>query len=453
MTSMDVLALDVRLDGYDHPVGILVRDPNGAIAFAYRSDYLSRSDATPLSLSLPLGTNPFEDLVARPFFDNLLQERDSALSDIMAREGLSRDDVVGLLYHLGKDCAGAISILPAGAAPTKVPGEYGKDYLPLDLKRLEAIVDALHKRKRLPAGMEDPSPLAGMQSKIALTVLPDGSLAEPVPGSGAPTTHILKVPDQDHLQDAPLENEAMRLSQSLGSDTADTVVLPLGGLNTLLVTRFDRALDQQNRIVRIHQEDFAQALGLPASLKYERRGAGNRRFNVSAIRRVLEATIDPAGAKEIFIRATLFDLLVGNADGHAKNFALLYERGGRIRMAPRYDILPIRLDEALTDELAYRIGEAETLDEITTDNFDLFLKTLGVDGAAARRRIRVSYTTSIGGELADHLDDLGQRGLKRLADLIASNIRTLFDAFGLEVPEKARDRDAFIGRGGGSLLS
>lgn len=450
---MEILALDVRLDGYDSPVGVLVRDPRGAIAFAYRGDYASRRDATPLSLSLPLTTDPFEDVVARSFFDNLLQERDNALSDIMAREGLARDDIAGLLFHLGKDCAGALSVLPAGAPPTKMPGDYARDYVPLESDRLKAIVDALHKRKRLPAGMEDPSPLAGMQSKIALTLLPDGTLAEPVAGSGAPTTHILKVPDQEHLQDALLEQEAMQLSHALGYDTAETEVLPIGGVNTLLVTRFDRARDSRNRIVRVHQEDFAQALGLPASLKYERRGAGNRRFDVRAIRKVLEATTDPASEKDRFIQATLFDLLVGNTDGHAKNFALLYERGGRMRMSPRYDILPTRLDDGLTDELAYRIGGATTLDDVTIENFDLFLKDLGVDSAAARRRIRVNHAQEIADKLAAHLDDLGKRGMKRLADLIAANTRGLLDAFGLKIPDRAKNRDAFIGKGGGWLLS
>ncbi|WP_373694496.1 HipA domain-containing protein [Rhizobium sp. AN63] len=111
-----------------------------------------------------------------------------------------------------------------------------------------------------------------MQSKIALTLLPDGSLAEPVPGSGAPTTHILKVPDQDHLRDASLEYEAMQLSHAAGFSTADVSLLPFAGIEVLLVTRFDRALDRDGRIVRIHQEDFAQALGLPSLLKYERRG-------------------------------------------------------------------------------------------------------------------------------------------------------------------------------------
>lgn len=450
---MEPLALDVRLDGYDDPVGVLVRDDRGAVAFAYKEEYVSAPDATPLSLSLPLSPEPYEDVVTRPFFDNLLQERDSALTDIMAREGLSRDDIAGLLFHLGKDCAGAMSVLPIGAPPVKVPGEYDHDYTAIPPERLEAIVDALHKRRRLPEGTEDPSPLAGMQSKIALTLLPDGRLAEPNPGTGAPTTHILKVPDQEHLQDALLEAEAMRLSQALGFETAEVVVTPIANINALLVTRFDRGLDRQGRIVRIHQEDFAQALGLPASLKYERRGTEGRRFDAAAIRKVLEATADPAGEKDRFIRATLFDLLIGNTDGHAKNFALLFERGRSLRVAPRYDILPTRLDDSLTDELAFRIGSAQRLDEIAIQDFDAFLRVMGIDSGPARRRLRVRYSHEIASALAARLDELNEHGMKRFADLIASNIRALLGNLEIDIPETANERDAFLGRAGGWLLS
>jgi serine/threonine-protein kinase HipA len=356
---MEALALDVRLDSSADPVGVLVRDQRGGLAFAYSGTYVSQPGAISLSLSLPLTAEPFEEAVARPFFDNLLQERDGALSDIMARESIARDDIAGLLFHLGRDCAGALSVLPVGSPPTKVPGDYQKDYQRIEDNRLIAIVDSLHQRRRLPVGMDDPSPLAGMQSKIALTVMPDGSLAEPVPGSGAPTTHILKVPDQEHIHDGSLEYEAMRLSQGVGFSTADVSLLPIGGVDVLLVTRFDRARDKEDRVVRIHQEDFAEALGLPSALKYERRGVPGRRFDVDAVRRILDATADPAGEKELFIQATLFDLFVGNVDAHAKNFALLHEPGGRIGTSPRYDIVPTRLDDTLTDELAFVEPRAE----------------------------------------------------------------------------------------------
>ncbi|MFC3324315.1 HipA domain-containing protein [Mesorhizobium cantuariense] len=450
---MDALTLDVRLDGFSEPVGILARDDNGGIAYAYRPDYVANPEAVALSLSLPLTDEPYGDVAARPFFDNLLQERDGALADIMAREGLARDDIAGLLFHLGKDCAGALSVLPAGAPPVKLPGDYGSDYVRIGMERMVDIVDALHRHRRLPDGTADPSPLAGVQSKIALTYLPDGSFAEPRPGSGAPTTHILKVADQGHLHDARDEAEALSLSRALGFDTTDATVMPFGEMEALLITRFDRALTGDGRIVRIHQEDFAQALGLPAALKYERRGTPGRCFDTPAIRRVLEATADPAGEKDIFIKATLFDLMIGNTDGHAKNFALLHDRGGRIRMAPRYDLLPTRLDANLTEELAFRIGAADRLAAITADDFAAFLQALGIESAAARKRIRAGHTVDIAASLARQLNGLDKRNMKRFADLIASNIGTLTAAFGLAAPAAVEQRDAFLDRAGGWLMS
>jgi serine/threonine-protein kinase HipA len=447
------LRLDVRLDGHDAPAGVLVRDANGALAFAYTPSHLAAADTLPLSLSLPLTDEPFADPVTRAFFDNLLQESSGALIEVMAREGLSRDDIAGLLLHLGRDCPGALSVLPAGAPPVKVPGELGSDYRQLSQQHLVAIVRALHEQRRLPAGTNDPSPLAGVQSKIALTRLPDGSFAEPLPGSGAPTTHILKVPDREHRRDAVYEAALLSLSQELGFPTAEAEVLDVDGIEILVVRRFDRIKDPHGRIMRLHQEDFAQALGLPAQLKYERRGTERRRFDVTAIRKVLDATSDPAGERDRFIRVTLFDLLTGNVDGHAKNFALLHLGRREIRVAPRYDLLPTRLDPRFTDELAYRIGSATRLPEITKADMEAFLAALGVASPAARRRVLARTAGDIATGLGAHLERLIAEGRKPLADLIASNLRDLLPELDVEVPQPARDGDAFVARGGGWLAS
>ncbi|MGD9805090.1 MAG: HipA domain-containing protein [Hyphomicrobiaceae bacterium] len=450
---MSELILDVRLDGFAEPAGVLVRDDRGALAFAYTAAHLADADALPVSLSLPLTDEPYEDVISRAFFDNLLQERDGALADVMAREGLARDDIAGLLQHLGKDCAGALSVLPAGAPAVKVPGDYATDYVVFSEERLTSIIAALQERRALPEGTSDPSPLAGVQSKIALTLLPDGRMAEPNAGTGAPTTHILKVPDRAHLRDAAHEAATLGLSRQLGFETVEAEVFEKGGIAALLVKRFDRAHDGNGRVIRLHQEDFAQALGLPARLKYERHGADGRRFDAAAIKRVLDATADPAGERDRFIGATLFDLMTGNVDGHAKNFALLHEPGSRLRVAPRYDLLPTRLDAALTDELAFNIGAATTLSAITRADLDAFLQILGVAGAAARRRVAERHGRLIADGLGNALTNLGNTGMKTFADLIASNLRQLLPVLGLPIPEAARARDAFIGRGGGWLVS
>jgi serine/threonine-protein kinase HipA len=188
---------------------------------------------------------------------------------------------------------------------------------------------------------------------------------------------------------------------------------------------------------------------LPAKLKYQRRGRPGRRFDVAAIASVLDWTADPALERRRFIDATLFDLLIGNVDGHAKNHAVLHLGPGRTIVAPRYDLLPTRLDPLLTDELSYTVGNAERLTEIDAAAFDAFLAQLGSVRSAAQRRLRIERLDAVAVVLAQFLATLDQGPTKRLADLIAANMRQLLPALGVEVPEAARDRDAFVEGGGG----
>lgn len=444
---MSELVLDVRLDGFEAPIGVLARDARGALAFAYAPDYAADPDSSALSLSLPLTDEPYADAATRAFFDNLLQERDGVLAHVMAREGLARDDVAGLLCHLGRDCAGAVSVLPRGAPASKIPGDLAHDYAPLSDAQMEALVLALHERAPLPEGVHDPSPLAGVQSKIALALLPDGRFAEPRPGTGAPTTHIIKAPDRRHPADAALEAAALDLSASVGLPTADARVLSAGGVEALLCARFDRAQTADGRIVRLHQEDFAQALGLPAALKYERNGKEGRRFDVHAIRRVLDRMLDPAAERTAFARAALFDLMIGNVDGHAKNHAIMHLPGAGVSLAPRYDILPTRLDRQLTDELPFRIGQARTLDAITAQDIEAFLGAIGI-ARGGRRAFLQTHVTQLALGLTQAFVALDRRRMKRFADLIAHNIEILFVALGLAAPPAVEERDAFVESGG-----
>lgn len=443
-----MLRLDVRLDGFADPVGTLTRGDTGAIAFAYRPDYLALTPALPLSLSLPLDDRPYADPASRAFFGNLLQERDGPLLHLMARHGLARDDIVGLLHLMGGDCPGAISVLPEGAPPAKVPGDLKLDYVALEDARVESIVRSLHERQRLPEETADPSPLAGVQSKLAVTLLPDGRLALPRAGSGAPTTHILKVPDRTHPADSRHEYTAMQLATAVGFDVAATRLCTVAGIETLLVSRFDRDIDGNGRITRLHQEDFAQALGLPRELKYQRNGLSGRRFDAAAIRTVLDQTESPAQARATFIRATLFDLLIGNTDGHAKNHALLYSSGRQPRLAPRYDLLPVAMDPDVTELLAYDIGEAQSLGAISRPDIEAFLTSMGLATAAAHRRWIAGEGASLIATLAATLPVVGQTR-KRFADLIAGNIRTLAPRLGIPVPGEAESRDLFHPAAGG----
>jgi serine/threonine-protein kinase HipA len=449
---MPPLTLDVWLDGFSAPVASLSKGERGNISFIYKPEYVEAQNALPISMSLPVRKEAYGEPIARPFFDNLLPESDTALTTLMDRERIERSDVVRLLQCLGRDCPGAISILDVGAPPVKVPGEYGKDYREIGDKSLLRIVTALHQRRPLPREASDPSPLAGFQGKIAVTILPNGTIAEPIPGSGSPTTHILKVPDEHHVDDPIYESATLALARSLGLEAALANVEEINGIKFLLIKRFDRAQDSDGRIVRVHQEDFLQALGLPAFLKYERRGQKNGRFDISGIHKVLQNTRSPADDVQKFIRSVLFDLMTGNVDGHAKNYALLYDIGERPSFAPRYDLLPTRLDPTLTDQLPFRIGSATRIEEITIEEFDNFLAALGMTATTARL-IRRDYTSEIAEKLSEKLEELAANGLKRFADLIAGNIRMITSEFRLETPKTAKDRDVFLQSGGGWQMS
>ncbi|GGA54387.1 HipA domain-containing protein [Pelagibacterium lentulum] len=438
------LVLDVRLDGFDAPIGRLRRDDRGDLAFGYADAYLARADALALSLSFPLADGRFGDYETRGFFDNLLPERDSARADIIARHGLEASDIAGILFHLGKDCPGAVSVLPEGQPPAKVPGELPHDYDGLDAEQLTDIVIALHRREPMPQEVVDPSPLAGVQSKIALTLLPNGQFGLPKPGSGAPTTHIIKVPDERHRNDARHEHHAMALSNQIGFPTAHTEIREIAGIEVLVITRYDRALDDEGRIVRRHQEDFCQALGLNARQKYERYGEGGRKFSAEAIARILAKTTDPASERLKFAQASLFDMLIGNVDGHAKNFSIFHLAKGRYATTPRYDVMPTMLDRNTTDEFAFRIGKADSLEAMTAADFDAFLADLGFSAPAGRRRIMARLIENVVPELAAVLDRLHHTGGKNFADLVATNIRTLCANMQLPVPAGAAQRDTFV---------
>ncbi|MBU1347521.1 MAG: HipA domain-containing protein [Alphaproteobacteria bacterium] len=412
--------LTVWMDGHAVPAGRLVRTDHGDTAFAYDAGYVARG-GTALSLSMPFEDEAFGDVETRAFFANLLPEN-AQLQRVMEREGLARDDVVGLLRHLGADCAGSVSCLPLDAPPIKTPGVLAEDYEVLDDRRLENLVRSLRDQRRLPADVRDPSPVAGVQSKVAITRMPDGTFALPRPGSRVPTTHILKVPARRDFRDARHEEAAAILARSAGLDASVPEAVKIGDMDALVITRFDRVV--RNGVVsRIHQEDFAQALGLPSELKYQRRGRPGRRFDVEAALQVLDSTRDPGGARLAFLRATIFNLCIGNTDNHAKNHAILYDGPGAPRFAPLYDMLPIRLSREFTHELAFQVGSATAFDTMTADDLRAFFTQMGVPVDLLDDFMQ--------GEIATMLETLERAS----PALRASNLKLFDDLLGKELEE------------------
>jgi len=431
--------LAVYMDGVARPAGILLSAENQTIGFGYDQEYIA-GGGPPLSLSMPLEQPIFDDVAARAFFGNLLPENDQ-MQRVMDREGLDRGDIVGLLAHLGADCSGAISCLPMNAPPVKVPGVLADDYEPIPPEEMAEIVASLADHRRLPDAAGDPSPVAGVQRKIALVHTSMG-YARPKPGLKVPTTHILKVPERRLGRDARIEEQAARLALAVGLEVSIPQAVRIEGVDALLITRFDRQ-ERDGVVYRIHQEDFAQALGLPSTLKYQRNGDPGRRFDAQAIARVLDRTDRPALARQAFLEATLFNLLIGNADNHAKNHGLLYASGSAPALAPLYDLLPSRLNPEFNDQLSFDIGKADHPDAVTREDLLDFLAAFGMTEAAAGR-----FLERVAKPMVEALEaatlDLARRGFKDLDDLIGRETEQLVETLGLDV--KVRERD-FVPKG------
>ncbi|MEI9928538.1 MAG: HipA domain-containing protein [Sphingomonas sp.] len=108
----------------------------------------------------------------------------------------------------------------------------------------------------------------------------------------------------------------------------------------------------------------------------------------AAIAALLRRTADPAAAIDAFLRATFFNLMIGNTDNHAKNHALTYDVGPVPRLAPLYDLVPIRLSERHNHLFAFSIGDALQAEQLTSNDLTALMASFGLRPAAAARFAR-----------------------------------------------------------------
>lgn len=423
------MRMDVWIEGLAEPVGRLERRADKSLLFTY-ADAVAPEHR--LSLSLPPGPEPVSDAGCRGYFANLLFEGPQ-LERIMDSYRLDRDDVGSLLWHLGADCPGAVSVTPEDSGPMKTPCRFPSDYVLLEDDRLRAIAHSLHLHRRLPDAERNPSPVAGVQGKIAI-VTQDGQFYVPRPGSRAPTTHILKVSPASDPEITRHEVALLRLATLCGIEVAEArpLVIEAGGrsIQALISTRFDRArqpVGTEDLVSRVHAEDFCQALGLPPSLKYERDALDpDRSFSARAIAAIAAKTSVPALVQRDILRHTLFNLLVGNSDNHGKNGSLLHRRGGAT-LAPLYDVVPVVMDRRVTHRFAFSHGGADYAEDLTVDCLRQLLLDLGFARPQMPRVLR--DLRSMAETIADHAPAIAGKGL---ADMLHAQGTVIAKALGQE---------------------
>jgi serine/threonine-protein kinase HipA len=393
-------------------VGTLVLDQHGDVGFAYDPDWVADGARHPISQSLPKRAEPFSRRETRPFFAGLLP--DEAQRDAVAHSlGISERNDFRLLEALGGDVAGALTLWPQGEPPPS-PSRTAA-FHPLNDDEIVAILNDLPRRPMLAGRDGLRLSLAGAQQKLPVVVV-GGRIGLPQPGQ--PTTHILKPPIARFSATTENEAFAMRLAAAVKLPVAAVEPRCIAGRGFLLVERYDRALGEDGSVRRLHQEDFCQALGIVPEHKYASEGGPVFRQCFDLIRR---ACTTPATAILRLIDAAIFNVILGNADAHGKNFSLLYARQA-VELAPLYDLLCTVAYPASSAKFSMKIARRATLDDFRPDTWDEFAKDVGTTPTYIRRRVPslaaaiIAQAPNVVQQLSDY--ELDSDALAAYADII-----------------------------------
>lgn len=308
--------------------------------FTYAGQWLASPQARPISLSMPLGPRgtTWRGPVVQAFFENLLPDSRQIRERIRQRYNARSAAAFDLLAEIGRDCVGAIQLTAQDRAPPRIRTIQAD---PIDEPGIARLLDAT-----LGPGLgrtEDDEDfrisLAGAQEKTALLRLKGKWLR---PRGATPTTHILKLPIGEGPQGIDLrtsvENEWLcaRILRAYGVPAAQCWIERFAERKVLVVERFDRRLSADRRwIMRLPQEDLCQATATGRDDKYEADG-GPGIHNIMAL---LLGSTQAEQDRLDFFRTQLLYWMLCAIDGHAKNFSLFLEAGGRFRLTPRYDVL------------------------------------------------------------------------------------------------------------------
>lgn len=347
-----VSTLNVLL--YGEPIATITNVGNDRTLFAFMDSYISHESRPVLGLGFKdalggLLTNfkPTQTMLT-PFFSNLLPEE--AMRNYLAeRAGVNPAREFFLLWVLGQDLAGAITVEPADgeALPPNVQHDVDD----------ETNIDVPMRFS-----------LAGVQLKFSAVQQPNGGLTIPATGKGG--SWIVKLPSSRF--DAVPENEysMMELARMLGMDVPETQLLPINQIANIpdgigkfgdafknaqafVIKRFDRAGDQA-----VHIEDFAQVFGVYPQDKYKK----------ASMRNIAQVVGIEGQDEDIaeFTRRLVFNTLIGNADMHLKNWSVIYKDKRTASIAPAYDFIST-IPYIPDDSASLKVSRSKKFSDFTQD--------------------------------------------------------------------------------------
>lgn len=402
------LIVSIERSGKQRLVGSIVGTAPSDVRFQYDENYLQNPDAVPVSISLPLQSESFSAQQTKNYFEGLLPEGYTRRT-VAQWMHVDEDDYLSILHGLGRECLGAIQIRTEDE-------DVQASYEPVSQDEIRALAEeGVSKSTELVTRAH--LSLTGASGKVGLYY---DSIHDRwfIPWGTAPSTHIVK---QSHIRlNDIVTNEQLSLmtARRCGIDIPESFIINIGSgkENEVLfaTARYDRSWsDHPERInnlpcpLRLHQEDFAQALGILASEKYEKKPVGYLKMMFDILRKY---SSDPIRDQTRLWDIVVFNYLIGNTDAHIKNSSLLYSPDMKsVRLAPAYDLVSTTVYEQSTREMAFYIGGELLIDHITRDSFRNAAREIGISGRIAMERfdlIRDRFTSGLK-QSAEQLSDSG----------------------------------------------
>ncbi|MCR5156665.1 MAG: HipA domain-containing protein [Butyrivibrio sp.] len=374
----------LEIHGKQVKVGTIEGESFESAQFAYSDEYISGADAYPISVALPLQREPFSSRETGNFFDGLLPEGFMRRS-IAGNMHFDERDYLSILHNLGKECLGALRIYTDDE-------EKSFSYEPLSAGQVEALASE-GATKSTELVIKTHLSLTGASGKVGL-YYDETANRWYLPVGLAPSTHIVK---QSHIRlDGIVTNEqlSMLTASKCGVQIPQSFIINMGegqDSEVLFATKrydrtFDGAVDSIDGLtipLRIHQEDFAQAMGVASFDKYEKEGQNYAPRMFEILR--MYAT-NPLEDQLALWRRIVFNYAIGNTDSHIKNFSLLYNPDMTgVRLGPAYDIIGTLIYESATRELSFNIGGVRNIEEVKRDSFVTMAGMVGIGEKPALR--------------------------------------------------------------------
>lgn len=412
------LCVQIEKNGILTDVGMITGTSSADAVFTYNDDYVSDKDSRSISLSLPKEKKSFSATQTRNFFEGLLPEgftRQCIADSIHA----DSSDYISILRELGNECIGAVRVF-----------DFYSDSITSGYKNLsKADVSALANegvRKSADIVVKSHLSLTGASGKVGLYYsAKNDEWFQPV--GNAPSTYIVK---QSHVRlDNIVANEQLCLltAKKLGIDVPESFIIKASensdkDENVLFATRrYDRIIKDDSRECdglkvpfRLHQEDFAQALGISPADKYEKAGGENLKKMFTLIKNQFSKPMEDSIK---LWKITVFNYLAGNTDNHIKNLSVLYSEDLKsLSLAPAYDIVSTKIYESSTDEMSLSINGKLKRSLITIEDFEAEAVHCGL-GAKLAVKIFNQMSAAFPSALEESMRELKNLGFTEVQDV------------------------------------